>query len=89
VEAMKAALALEKTVNEALYKLHEVAVTNKDDEVGYVRVKGRYTCTFQIILVNSFSSGDKFHIFHSIPSDINISTSIYPPLKRKPPLKSS
>jgi hypothetical protein len=32
---------------------------------------------------------DKFHIFHSIPSDINISTSIYPPLKRKPPLKSS
>jgi hypothetical protein len=38
---------------------------------------------------NSFSSGDKFHIFHSIPSDINISTSIYPPLKRKPPLKSS
>jgi hypothetical protein len=40
-------------------------------------------------LNNSFSSGDKFHIFHSIPSDINISTSIYPPLKRKPPLKSS
>ncbi|CAB4039221.1 Soma ferritin [Paramuricea clavata] len=32
-EAMKAALALEKTVNEALYKLHEVAVTNKDDEM--------------------------------------------------------
>ena len=40
-------------------------------------------------IINSFSSGDKFHIFHSIPSDINISTSIYPPLKRKPPLKSS
>jgi hypothetical protein len=38
---------------------------------------------------NSFSSGDKFHIFHSIASDINISTSIYPPLKRKPLLKSS
>jgi hypothetical protein len=38
---------------------------------------------------NSFSSGDKFHIFHSIASDINISTSIYPPLKRKPPLRSS
>jgi hypothetical protein len=28
--------------------------------------------------LNSFSSGDKFHIFHSIASDINISTSIYP-----------
>jgi hypothetical protein len=39
--------------------------------------------------LNSFSSGDKFHIFHSNASDINISTSIYPPLKRKPPLKSS
>ena len=32
---MKTALALEKTVNEALFKLHEVAVTNKDDEVSY------------------------------------------------------
>ena len=38
---------------------------------------------------NSLSSGDKFHIFHSIASDINISTSIYPPLKRKPLLQSS
>jgi ferritin len=31
---MKTALALEKTVNEALFQLHEVAVSNKDDEVG-------------------------------------------------------
>jgi hypothetical protein len=38
---------------------------------------------------NSLSSGDKFHIFHSIASDINISTSIYPPLKRLKSLKSS
>ena len=30
---MQAALNLEKTVNEALYQLHEVAVSNKDDEV--------------------------------------------------------
>ena len=33
---MKTALALEKTVNEALFKLHEVAASNKDDEVSYV-----------------------------------------------------
>ena len=30
---MQVALNLEKTVNEALYQLHEVAVSNKDDEV--------------------------------------------------------
>ena len=33
VDAMKTALSLEKTVNEALFQLHEVAVTNKDDEM--------------------------------------------------------
>jgi hypothetical protein len=32
--------------------------------------------------MNSLSFGDKFHIFHSIASDVNISKSIYPPLKR-------
>ncbi|XP_046852797.1 soma ferritin-like [Xenia sp. Carnegie-2017] len=33
VESMKIALNLEKKVNEALFHLHEVAVTNKDDEM--------------------------------------------------------
>ncbi|XP_028401569.1 soma ferritin-like [Dendronephthya gigantea] len=33
LDAMKTALSLEKTVNEALFQLHEVAVTNKDDEM--------------------------------------------------------
>ena len=32
-EAMEAALSLEKTVNEALFELHEIAVANKDNEV--------------------------------------------------------
>jgi hypothetical protein len=41
------------------------------------------------ILLNSLSSGDKFDIFHWITSDENISTSIHPPLKPKPPLESS
>jgi hypothetical protein len=38
---------------------------------------------------NSLSSDDKFDIFHWITSDENISTSIHPPLKPKPPLESS
>ena len=32
-DAMETALNLEKTVNEALFQLHEVAVCNKDDEM--------------------------------------------------------
>ncbi|WP_395239400.1 ferritin, partial [Salmonella sp. s54412] len=32
-EAMEAALCLEKFVNEALFKLHEVAATNNDNEM--------------------------------------------------------
>ena len=39
--------------------------------------------------LNSLWFDDKFHIFHSIASNVNISTNNYPPLKRKPPLKSS
>jgi hypothetical protein len=57
--------------------------------LGLTWVFGLLVFNRDTIVFNSFSSGDKFHIFHSIPSDINISTSIYPPLKRKPPLKSS
>jgi hypothetical protein len=41
----------------------------------------------QVFLI--FIVDEKFDIFHSIASDENISTSIYPPLKPKPPLKSS
>lgn len=36
MDAMKTALALEKTVNESLYQLHEVAVNSKDDEVSWL-----------------------------------------------------
>ncbi|WP_395241651.1 ferritin-like domain-containing protein [Salmonella sp. s51933] len=32
-EAMESALCLEKFVNEALFNLHEVALTNKDDQM--------------------------------------------------------
>ena len=39
---MKTALALEKTMNEALFKLHEVAVTNKDAEVGGMQFMNIY-----------------------------------------------
>jgi superfamily II DNA helicase RecQ len=55
------------------------------------KMDGTITDQFLFLVneLNSLSSGDKFHIFHSIASDINISTSIYPPLKQKPPLKSS
>ena len=42
-----------------------------------------------MFLIKLFIVNEKFDIFHSIASDENISTCIYPPLKPKPPLKSS
>ena len=54
---MKIALALEKTMNEALIKLHEVAVTNKDYEV----VTDKYHFFKRKIILRAANQGEWKH----------------------------